>query len=144
MRKIDNLIHLLWHILNHIWASLVAQMVKNLLAMQETQVQSLSWDDPLEKGTATNSSILAWRMPWFWYKINLPLVSSRGIFIWGIGLFLISTYYTKLNTILWNLFQLLWTSLPPPGASLGIWFIGEESFIPCNDAHGAGTLQQRK
>ena len=100
MRKIDNLINLLWHILNHTWASLVVQMVKNLLAMQETQVQSPSWDDPLEKGTTTHSSILAWRMPWFWYKINLPLISSRGIFIWGIGLFLISTYYTKLNTIL--------------------------------------------
>ena len=45
-------------------ASLVAQMVKNLLAMQETQVQSLSWEDPLEKGMATHSSILAWIIPW--------------------------------------------------------------------------------
>ena len=45
-------------------ASLVAQMVKNLPAMQETQVWSLSWDDPLEKGMATHSSILAWRIPW--------------------------------------------------------------------------------
>ena len=40
-------------------ASLVAQMVKNLPAMQETQVQSLGWEDPLEKGMATHSSILA-------------------------------------------------------------------------------------
>ena len=46
------------------WASLVAQLVKNLPAMQETWVQSLSWEDPLEKGKATHSSILAWRMPW--------------------------------------------------------------------------------
>ena len=38
--------------------------VKNLPAMQETQVQSLGWEDPLEKGTATRSSILAWRIPW--------------------------------------------------------------------------------
>ena len=45
-------------------ASLVAQMVKNLPAMQETWVQSLSWDDPLEKEVATHSSILAWRIPW--------------------------------------------------------------------------------
>ena len=45
-------------------ASLVAQRVKNTLAMQETQVQSLSWKDPLEKGMATHSSILAWRTPW--------------------------------------------------------------------------------
>ena len=45
-------------------ASLVAQIVKNLPAMQETQVQSMSWQDPLEKGIATHSSILAWRIPW--------------------------------------------------------------------------------
>ena len=45
-------------------ASLVAQMVKNLLAMQETWVWSLGWDDPLQKGMATYSSILAWRIPW--------------------------------------------------------------------------------
>ena len=45
-------------------ASLVAQMVKNPPAIQETQVQSLGWEDPLEKGMATHSSILAWRIPW--------------------------------------------------------------------------------
>ena len=39
-------------------------MVKNLLAMQETRVQSLSWEDPPEKGMAVHSSILAWRIPW--------------------------------------------------------------------------------
>ena len=44
--------------------SLVAQMVKNLPAMQETQVPSLGWEDPLEKEIATHSSILAWRIPW--------------------------------------------------------------------------------
>ena len=46
------------------WASLVAQMVKNLPAMQETWVQSLGQKDPLEKGMATQSSTLAWRIPW--------------------------------------------------------------------------------
>ena len=46
------------------WASLVAQMVKNLLAMEGTRVQSLGWEDSLEKGMATHSSILAWRIPW--------------------------------------------------------------------------------
>ena len=46
------------------WASLVAQLVKKLPAMQETWVQSLGWEDPLEKGKATHSSILAWRIPW--------------------------------------------------------------------------------
>ena len=42
----------------------MAQMVKNLLAMQETQVQSPGQEDPLEKGMATHSSILAWKIPW--------------------------------------------------------------------------------
>ena len=45
-------------------ASLVVQMVKNLLAMQETQVQSLVWEHPLEKGMATHSSTLVLRIPW--------------------------------------------------------------------------------
>ena len=43
---------------------MVAQTVKNLPAIQETQVQSLFREDPLEKGMATHSSILAWRIPW--------------------------------------------------------------------------------
>ena len=46
------------------WASLVAQMVKNPPAMQETWVWSLGWEDLLEEGMATHSSILAWRIPW--------------------------------------------------------------------------------
>ena len=45
------------------WASLVAQMVKNPLAMWETWIQTLSWEDPLEEGMETHSSILAWRIP---------------------------------------------------------------------------------
>ena len=45
-------------------ASLVAQMVKNLPAMWETQVRSLGWEDPLEMGMATHSSILTWKIPW--------------------------------------------------------------------------------
>ena len=46
------------------WASLVAQLVKNSPEMQEIWVRSLSWEDPLEKGKATHSSIVAWRNPW--------------------------------------------------------------------------------
>ena len=46
------------------WASLEAPLVKSLPAVQETWVQSLGWDDPLEKEMATHSSILAWRIPW--------------------------------------------------------------------------------
>ena len=47
-----------------IWASLVAQTVKCLPAVWETRVQSLGWEDPLEKEMATHSSTLAWKIPW--------------------------------------------------------------------------------
>ena len=50
--------------LQYSWASLVAQLVKNPPAVWETWVQTLGWDDPLEKGKAIHSSILAWRVPW--------------------------------------------------------------------------------
>ena len=53
-----------WAEVSTSWASLVAQLVKNLPAMRETWVQSLGWEDSLEKGKATHSSILAWRIPW--------------------------------------------------------------------------------
>ena len=46
------------------WASLVAQKVKNPTVVQKTQVPSLGWKDPLEKGMAAHSSVLAWRIPW--------------------------------------------------------------------------------
>ena len=49
--------------LQHSWASLVAQLVKSPPAVWETWVRSLGWEDPLEKGKATYSSILAWRIP---------------------------------------------------------------------------------
>ena len=52
-----------------IWASLVAQMVKNPPAMWGTWVQSLDWEDPLEKRMATHSSILAQRIPWTVYSL---------------------------------------------------------------------------
>ena len=50
--------------LQYPWAFLATQLVKNLLAMRETWVQSLGWEDPLEKGKRTHSSILVWRIPW--------------------------------------------------------------------------------
>ena len=45
------------------WSSLVAQTVKNPPAMQETRIPSLGWEDPLDKGMATQSSVLVWRIP---------------------------------------------------------------------------------
>ena len=56
------------------WVSLVAQLIKNLPAMWKTQVQSLGWEDPLEKGTATHSSILTWRIAWTLQSMRLQRV----------------------------------------------------------------------
>ena len=50
--------------LQYSWSSLVAQLVKNTPAVWEALIQSLGWEDPLEKGKATHSRILAWRIPW--------------------------------------------------------------------------------
>ena len=52
------------YLLQYSWASLVAQLVKNPLAMWETWLRSLGGEDPLKKRKATHSSILAWRIPW--------------------------------------------------------------------------------
>ena len=60
-------------------ASMVAQMVKNLPAMQETWVQSLSWGDPLEEGMATHSSILAWRSQWTEEPDGLQSIGSQRV-----------------------------------------------------------------
>ena len=58
---------MIYHILSlywQIWASLIVQSVNNLPAVQETWVQSLGWEDPLEKEMATHSSIIAWKISW--------------------------------------------------------------------------------
>ena len=60
-------------------ASPVAQIVKNLPAMQETQVRSLGWEDPLENGMATHSSILAWRIPWTEKSGRLQSMGSKSV-----------------------------------------------------------------
>ena len=57
----------------------VAQMVKNLLAVQETHVQSLGWEDPLEKGMVTHSSILAWGIPWTEEPGGLQSLESQRV-----------------------------------------------------------------
>ena len=62
-------------IIIHEWPSLVAQIVKCLPVMQETWVQSLGREDPLEKETATHSSILAWKIPW---REELRRLQSMG------------------------------------------------------------------
>ena len=61
------------------WASLVAQSVKNLPAVQETQVRSLGWEDPLEKEMATHSSILAWKISWTEEPGGLQSMGSQRV-----------------------------------------------------------------
>ena len=62
-----------------VWASLVAQMGKNLPVMQKTLVQSLGQEDPLEEGMATNSSILAWGIPWTEEPDGLQSIGSQRV-----------------------------------------------------------------
>ena len=72
----DNVIKLQ---INQVKISLVAQMVKNLSAMQETEVGSLGLEDPLEKEMATHSSILAWKIPWTEEPGGLQSMESQGV-----------------------------------------------------------------
>ena len=65
--------------LQYSWASLVAQLAKNLPAIRETWVRFLGWEDPLEKGTSTHSSILAWRIPWTVWSLG----SQRVRYNWA-------------------------------------------------------------
>ena len=60
-------------------SSLVAQRIKHLPAMQETRVQSLGWEDPLEKEMATHTSILAWRIPWTEEPGRLQFTGSQRV-----------------------------------------------------------------
>ena len=57
----------------------MTQMVKNLPAVLETRVQSLGWEDPLEKGMATHSSILVWRIPWMEEPGELQSMGSKRV-----------------------------------------------------------------
>ena len=63
----------------HNGASFIAQLVKNLPAVQETQVRSLGWEDPLEKEMATHLSILAWRIPWTEEPGRLQSMGSKEL-----------------------------------------------------------------
>ena len=94
-----------------IWASLVAQMVKNLSAMQEPWVWSLGWKDPLEKEMATHSNILAWRIPW--------TEESGGL--WSMGSQRIRhDWATFIHSVIQYLFfsGLFYFVLSPPGSAM--------------------------
>ena len=81
--------------------SLVAQMVKNLPSLQETQIQSLGKKDPLEKGKATQSSILAWRIPW----------TQEPGGLWSRGLKELYMTEWLLTLSLFTLFIIYWISI---------------------------------
>ena len=66
-------------LLNLDHSSLVAQMVKRLLTMWEIRVQSLGWEDPLEKEMATQSNILAWKIPWMEKPGRLQSIESQRV-----------------------------------------------------------------
>ena len=101
------------YIIIYIRASLVAQMVKHLSAMQETQVRSLGWEDPLEKEMAAHSSILAWKIPWITepgrllsmrsQRVGHDWATSLSLFIYIIIYILLTPKFLSLARFLsWN------------------------------------------
>ena len=88
------------YLLQYFWAALVAQMVKNLTAVWETWVLSLCWEDPLEKGKAIHSSILAWIIPWTEEPGRLKSMGSQRVWHdWVTFIFLSLTAYAN-DTVL--------------------------------------------
>ena len=88
----------------------MAQVVKNLLETKETQIRSLGWEDPLEKGMATHLSILSWRIPWTEEPGRLQSTRSKELdrteqltlFPECANLFLFSVLFFQSNLSLWN------------------------------------------
>ena len=78
LRKLCDIISFRINCKDH-WASLVAQLVTNLPAMQKIWLRSLDWEDPLEKGKATHSSILAWKIPQTEEPGRLQSMGSRRV-----------------------------------------------------------------
>ena len=118
-------------------------MVKNLPAMQETQVLSLCWEDLLEKGTATHSSILAWRIPWTEKPGGLPSMGSQRVrHNWATNSFTFSLYLigtlgnlrsnhssTTKHQRMWNKSQYLW-ALFSSFIKRAIWTIWTLNSVP--------------
>ena len=87
------------YLLQYSWASLVVQLVKNPSAMWETWVPSLGWEDFLEKGTATHSSILAWKIPWTVQSMGSQRAGhSWATFTFTLPLVDYSSHLTELST----------------------------------------------
>ena len=108
-----------------IWASLVAQLVKNLPAMWETWVWSLGWEDPLEKGMAAHSSILAWRIPWTIVHGVRKSWTRLSDFHFHYYLFLLGWI---LVTAHWIFTFNMWDLVPWPGIEPRLHALGEQSW----------------
>ena len=80
------------------WSTLLAQMVQNLPATHESRVQSLGWENPLEKGVATHSSILGWRISWTEEPGRLQFMGSqRVVYSWANSTFILTSTLNKLG-----------------------------------------------
>ena len=123
------------HLYIHTRASLVAELLKNLPAMRETWVQALGWEDALEKGKATNSSIPAWRTPRTAYSMG----SQRVGHDWATFTFIyIYTHiHTKLNHVaVYRVsFRLCLLRAEGRGDSLSIRMAGEHALIGQRSGH---------
>ena len=96
------------------WPSLAAQLVKNPPAMQETWIQSLGWEDPLEKGKTTHSSILAWRSPWTLWSMGSQSIGHDWTTF-------TSLHFRATVGIVW-----LWESKKHEEIPLSVWFSRQE------------------
>ena len=108
-----------------LWTSLVAQMVKHLPTMRETRVQSLGWEDLLEKEMATHSSTLAWKVPWTEKPGNLQSMGSQRVgHNWATSLSLssYSMHHVK-REVGWILTWIVWCNLNLPPWMLVSWLL---------------------
>ena len=112
----DDICHQILQV-SYLWGSLVGEMVKKPPAMQETQVWSLGWEDPLEKGMVTHSNILAWRTPWAEEPGGLQSIRRQRVrHNWGTNTHKLFISWIQLLSCVWCLRprELQHTRLPCP------------------------------
>ena len=113
-----------------VWAALVTQTVKNLPAVRETRVPSLGWEDPLPKGMATHSSILAWRMPWTKEPGRLQSMGSQRVrHDWETGTFTFTLKVHGTLTMLYVHCQVLKSQWWKSGSLIWTWTILLDPFL---------------
>ena len=129
--------HLSSNLTSKLWGSLVAEMVKNPPAMQETQVWFLGWEDPLEKGMVTHSNILAWRTPWAEEPGGLQSIRRQRVrHNWGTNTHKLFISWIQSLSCVW-LFATLWTAAHQASLSITnsqslLKLMSIESVMPSN------------